>query len=127
MIRAKLTTHKSSFFLVQNKSPQRLHEIRRKSKTVTWNDTKMKISVWSIKYKYPIESKYWVEGIHINISAKHIEFKHFQTIFNMQHHLKFYFLPQAQFNNSKIMVPLYFSKKILRKRHFVSRLIKNKN
>lgn len=44
----------------------------------------------------------------------------------MQHHLKVHFLPQAQFYNSKIMVPLYFSKKILRKRHFVSRLINTK-
>lgn len=80
----------------------------------------------SIKYKHPVESKYCVEGIHFNISAKYFEFKHLQIIFNMQHHLKVHFIPQAQFYNSKIMVPLYFSKKILRKRHFVSRLINTK-
>lgn len=67
-----------------------------------------------------------MEGIHFKVSAKHFEFKHFQIIFNMQHHLKVHFLPQAQLYNSKIMVPLYFSKKILRKRHFVSRLINTK-
>lgn len=121
MIRAKINPR--VIFLLSLK-PQRLHDIWRKSKTVTWNDREMKIPIWLIKY--PIESKYWVERIHFNLSAKQFEFKHFQIIFNMQHHLRVHFLSQAQFYDSKIMVPLYFSKTTLRKRHFVSRLINRK-
>lgn len=71
---------------ITTKATWNMEKKKKKPKTVTWNDRKMKTPIWLINYKRPIERKYWVKGIHFK--SKTFDFKHFQIILNMQHQMK---------------------------------------